>query len=1026
VITSRRLTLHRAADLAAFRATLTGWIAALTPDSAPHACVMVPTTAAAEQLRRTVADRLPATEVVWPVVATRRSWYDELTSRLPIPPRVLSAADREVLLASAARSCARQGLTLPYDLRPGLVAEMLSLYDHIRRLGRSIDDFERNLAAELEREQDTDRGAERLLEQTRFLAVAYRAYEKRLADDARVDEHGLRELLMRTPAARPLRRVMVTTADRLTDSSGGMWPADFDVLARLPDLEQIDLLYTERMLAAGQLERLYAAFPDLLEEFAAPSSPHAPILVVPRLPPTSEEQLWFGYRDREEELVGVARRLKEDRRQGVSSPIHRSALIVRRPLPYLYLARGVFADAGIPCEALDTLPLAAEPYAAAVDLVLDAVASDFTRASLLALLRSPHFALGAPPDALGACDATLAESRYLGGLDRLEALVERWSSVQSPSGAAQGSPGRGREAPASREERRRDAALPTLRAALEAVKVLRPLAESRPMVSQIATLVDWLHRFEPAAGDHPTEGRRRRVRSAVVATLAALGRAYETYDPEATGDVTALAAALRRWLGGQTFATQTGEPGLQIVEADAARYGDFDDVQIVGLVNGEWPEPTRRNVLYPASLLALLEPAAALPKVNDRERQSLQMERAAFRDLVTSPRRRVRLSTFLLENDAVVERSILLDEVGGFGLEVARVELASPRVTAAEAMAVEPGRTDGLPAATRAWADLRHTRDRSARERWAGEAGPWQMARVSVSRLEQFLMCPFKFFAAHVLRLEELPEDQAIQTPLERGRFLHELWERFFAEWQRRGHGRISADRLHEARALFDELCEAALAELSPAEAALERVRLLGSAASPGIAHRVFTMEAERPVRVLERLLEFPIAGQFQFRAKDGNTRTVTLNAKTDRIDVLEGGGLRVIDYKSKNTPDPKVALQLPVYAHLARESLSASRGGQWRLDEAMYVSFEGDRAIVKLRPAKGQSLDDVVADAEDRLVDALDRIAQGHFPPMPAKKSFCGPCSFRTVCRLEYSEQTQTANSPLEGTEEDPERTPR
>jgi hypothetical protein len=56
-------------------------------------------------------------------------------------------------------------------------------------------------------------------------------------------------------------------------------------------------------------------------------------------------------------------------------------------------------------------------------------------------------------------------------------------------------------------------------------------------------------------------------------------------------------------------------------------------------------------------------------------------------------------------------------------------------------------------------------------------------------------------------------------------------------------------------------------------------------------------------------------------------------------------------------------------------------------------------------------------------LVDALDRIAEGHFPPMPAKKSFCGPCSYRTVCRLEYTEDTETAKGNPETTEEDAEK---
>ena len=67
-----------------------------------------------------------------------------------------------------------------------------------------------------------------------------------------------------------------------------------------------------------------------------------------------------------------------------------------------------------------------------------------------------------------------------------------------------------------------------------------------------------------------------------------------------------------------------------------------------------------------------------------------------------------------------------------------------------------------------------------------------------------------------------------------------------------------------------------------------------------------------------------------------------------------------------------------------------------------MYLSFEGDQPVVPLRPAKGQTLDTVIDDAEERLIDALDRIAEGRFPPQPAKKSLCGPCGYRTVCRLE------------------------
>jgi hypothetical protein len=94
-------------------------------------------------------------------------------------------------------------------------------------------------------------------------------------------------------------------------------------------------------------------------------------------------------RDREDELAAVARRVKGARRAGAAIPLWRQALIVRRPLPYLYLARSVFGAAGIPFETLDTLPLAAEPYAAALDLVLDAAcAAVVTATSALVMTAS--------------------------------------------------------------------------------------------------------------------------------------------------------------------------------------------------------------------------------------------------------------------------------------------------------------------------------------------------------------------------------------------------------------------------------------------------------------------------------------------------------------------------------------------------------------------------------------------------------------------------------------------------------------
>lgn len=1009
MITPRRTRLLRVPDLARFQTTLTDFAAQLTPGAARDTFVLVPTRAAGEQLRRTFEHRLLThhrAALVLPILGTRSDWHDELASRLAVVPRVLNPFEREVMLASVARTLAEEGLAPPFEIRPGLVAEMLALYDLVRRLGRTVADFDRNLRAELERDREFDRGAEKLFQQTVFLTAVFNEYESRVTADGSRDEHGLRELLTEMPDganagySRPLTHVVVTVGDRIGDSDG-LWPADYELLTKLPRLESIDIVCTEAVLAAGLLERLHGVLPELHEEPASQTASIVPTLVTP-LPGSGGgvAPVAFSYRDREEELAAVARRLKADRRSGGADvvPLHRTALVVRQPLPYLYVARDIFADAGVPFEALDTLPLAAEPYAAALDVVLESVAADFTRVSLLALLRSPHFQIATsgplPPNVVGALDAALAESRYLGGLERLQQLAREWNAIA---------------APASRDERRRNDAAPAASALIDALRPLAPLAQRRPIVSQIESLVAWLRRFDaPPDTETPAISRRLRVRAAVLGALTSLADAYRIHDPEAGGDVSTVAASIRRWLGSQTFAVTTGEPGLQIVDAQAARFGEFDDVQLVGLIDGEWPERFRRNVLYPSSLLAQLEPLPVNPDPSRRERDALNAARAAFKDLLHLARRRVRVSSFVLEHDAVVEPSILLDEMDAMPLPRRASAEMPMRVLRSEALALEPRVPHVLDEGVRRWAEARLDDGRLMRERFQGAAGAWTLPRVSVSRLERYLDCPFRFFASEVLELEEQPEDEDTRTPLERGRFLHELFERFFAEWQQKGHRRIDAASLPEARQLFTTICEEALGALPPAEATLERTRLLGSAVSPGIAYRVFAMEAERATDVVERLLEFPLQGDFRFRALDGRERTVTLSGKTDRIDLLADGTMRVIDYKSKKTPELKIALQLPIYSHCAHVVLEGHRSRKWTLSEALYLSFEGSRAVVPFK-AKGRTVDELIADAQDRLLTTLDRIAEGQFPPQPSKKSLCGACPYAVVCRLEYVDSKET-----------------
>src|SRR5207244_5601876 len=110
----------------------------------------------------------------------------------------------------------------------------------------------------------------------------------------------------------------------------------------------------------------------------------------------------------------------------------------------------------------------------------------------------------------------------------------------------------------------------------------------------------------------------------------------------------------------------------------------------------------------------------------------------------------------------------------------------------------------------------------------------------------------------------------------------------------------------------------------------------------------VMRMEAERPVAVVERLLEHRLVGEFTITAGDG-PRTVALRGKADRVDLLEDGTFRLIDYKLGWPPNRARALQLPIYSLCAEQRLASHRGRHCTLGEAAYLASKGPSRGVRL-----------------------------------------------------------------------------
>lgn len=928
-------TLIRTRSLPAFRSALITQAVAGGPAATLRRLVVVPTAAAGALLGQAIelASLIAqGSAVLLPSFVTR----DELMARLHAalsgaPPR-LTSLERLVLFERAARRTAdtRRGGAPPFPIRPGLVAAMLDLHDQLARRQRPVRRFVRALFDDLRVERGTDQGSESLIAQTCFLGFAFLAYRRAAQASGGCDEADLHRRLLAEQPALPFDELLVAVADQPADVRG-LWPADFDLVGRLSAIRHISVVLTDETHDAGFRERLEQELPGIVEarHDAAPR-PAAPILLGP--PARAETAArpgegpgpFYVARDREEELRDVARLIVERAEKGVLTSA--VAVVSHRPLPYLHVARQVLTDAGVPYRAFDALPLAAEPVAALVDLLLETMRTGGDAESVVAITRSPLVTL---PEG----DVASAVREACVGVARLA------------SGSA-----------------------------------------------QVRGLVRWLRDHErPAPGDAAWRGRAARARAGVIGALEALASALASHDDVPRGPE-ALAGLVRHALESRTLAPDDAGHGVAIVDAVAARFGDFDHVHLVGLVETDWPERPARSIFYPPSLLTPL----SFPSETDQ----VAAARGAFADLLGLAAETTSLHAFQLEGDAFVGLSSLLEAVRGRD-SVPHALPGTPRFP--DEVFAGPFVPVGAPRDVIEWLDARRARPPLSTPAYSGRVGPRAPEAYRVSRVDRYVACPFKYFAEAVLGLEEPRGVEVGLSPRDRGLLVHDIFERFYREWDAGRGGAITHDQLPDALTMFRAVALARLAQLPTADRVLEERRLLGSIASRGVADRVFELEADAGGQIARRLLEQELSGTFEFQSFLGRVSRINVRGKADRIDVFEDGGLRVVDYKLNRVPNRYLSVQVGVYAHCARQFLEAQDGLPHEVRSAQYISLGAERQAEASLGRDATQTADAVRHAAERFRQAVGAIEAGEFPARPHALTECGQCGFAAVCRKEY-----------------------
>jgi RecB family exonuclease len=302
---------------------------------------------------------------------------------------------------------------------------------------------------------------------------------------------------------------------------------------------------------------------------------------------------------------------------------------------------------------------------------------------------------------------------------------------------------------------------------------------------------------------------------------------------------------------------------------------------------------------------------------------------------------------------------------------------------------------------------------------------------TSPTRLEQWAVCPHAYFVRSVLHVEPVdePEDIMQLEPIDRGRLVHEVLDRFVGEALGRadaGRPWSTADRAR-LREIAEEVCADVEAHGLTGRRLLwhrDRRAILAELDAFLDADEVYRAERRAETLATELAFGFGGAGTTEADAVEvaiDAGRRVVLRGKADRVDRLDDGRLVVIDYKTgseesyrKLDHEAPLAegrhLQLPVYAYAARRTF----GGAGSPVEAWYW-FLGRVPNRRIGYVVDAPVDEAFAFAVTTIVDGIELGVFPAQPPQPAptpfvKCRYCDPDGMGTTDRWREWEHKREA----------------
>lgn len=303
--------------------------------------------------------------------------------------------------------------------------------------------------------------------------------------------------------------------------------------------------------------------------------------------------------------------------------------------------------------------------------------------------------------------------------------------------------------------------------------------------------------------------------------------------------------------------------------------------------------------------------------------------------------------------------------------------------------------------------------------------------QYSVSQLETYSKCPFKFFVERVLNIQAIEEPSEDIEAKEMGRILHSVLYQFYTFIRDNNIDLILADKKNfkKLQEIIYKIAEEHISQglfNSPINF-YEKEKLLGidGNKNESILSRFIEYECENNDEYNPKYFEVGF-GSLRESGSDNiisdkepiNIDGLKLRGKIDRIEISkEGDSFNIVDYKlSGKKPSFKelkngISLQLPVYLFAAKELLKRKFNKDFTPNEMFIYSLKyakdefGKNKVSLGRGDDKLTTDELVKLTLEHIHNFIESISKGCFGLSPhdnREEIVCRYCQFKSVCRIQ------------------------